>query len=206
MNGRVLGPQGNAHPSMVPHGVYACRGSEEWVAITVRDDADWAALRSVLGATGWAAPHLDSLAGRLAAREALDTRLAASTRQFRAEDLVMRLQKAGVPCGRVHSTRQLAADPHLQARGTFETVDHPDAGTHPYPTAVPFHFARQPLPPTSPAPMFGEHNARVLRDVLGLSDAEIVELEAQGVISDTPEWAKSDSEARLLAAARAAHH
>jgi crotonobetainyl-CoA:carnitine CoA-transferase CaiB-like acyl-CoA transferase len=59
-------------------------------------------------------------------------------------------------------------------------------GTHEFP-AVPLRFGAQATPrPPAPAPTLGEHNAEVLRDLLGMSDDEIARLRAIGVIGERP--------------------
>ena len=49
INGRVPQLVGNADPDMAPHGCYAASGDDDWVAIAVRDDADWANLCAAMG-------------------------------------------------------------------------------------------------------------------------------------------------------------
>ena len=53
MNRRVPPRWGNRDEIMAPHGCYPCRGDDEWIAIAVRDEADWAALRRVMGDPPW---------------------------------------------------------------------------------------------------------------------------------------------------------
>ena len=66
MNDRVLGPVGNAHPYMAPHGVYPCATENEWVSIAVRSDAEWATLRALMGTPEWSTdPRYLVLSGRL---------------------------------------------------------------------------------------------------------------------------------------------
>ena len=45
---------GNAGRHGAPWGVYPCAGDDEWCVVTVRDDEDWARLRSALGDPDWA--------------------------------------------------------------------------------------------------------------------------------------------------------
>ena len=75
--------------------------------------------------------------------------------------------------------------PQLAARGFFEEVDHPVNGPASHST-VPVRLSHGPDAfHRRPAPLLGEHNREVLRD-LGLSDAEIAELEDDGVIGTEP--------------------
>ena len=69
--------------------------------------------------------------------------------------------------------------PAFVRSGFYEEVDHPSLGTYPSP-GLPFRFASVDHWLHRAAPMFGEHNHDVLTRILGLSDAEIAELEAEG--------------------------
>ncbi|HET9729361.1 MAG TPA: CoA transferase, partial [Acidimicrobiia bacterium] len=77
-------------------------------------------------------------------------------------------------------------DPQMRARGFFEAIDHPRVGMQEYPT-WPMRISAGPHTYwTGPAPMLGEHTARVLRDELGVDDATIARLEAENVIGTAP--------------------
>ena len=69
-------------------------------------------------------------------------------------------------------------------RGFFEEVDHPIAGRHPI-AGPPFRFATVDTWHRTPTPTMGEHNHEVLTS-LGLSDAEIEQLQADEVIGTKP--------------------
>ena len=81
---------------------------------------------------------------------------------------------------------KIASDPHLAARGFFESPTHPDAGTFRHPVPLGVTLAERPLAEPRPAPLFGEHNTLVLAERLGLSSTEIEELERAGVIASDP--------------------
>jgi crotonobetainyl-CoA:carnitine CoA-transferase CaiB-like acyl-CoA transferase len=80
---------------------------------------------------------------------------------------------------------ELAQDPHLTARGFFELVTHPEAGTHRYP-GMPWKLSRTPGWVRRPAPCFGEHNEEILSELLGLTPSEIDRLYQEGVIAREP--------------------
>ena len=73
------------------------------------------------------------------------------------------------------------ADPAMHERGMLETIEHPDLGRVVMPTS-PIRYQGQTPPPLQPSPGLGEHNAEVYGDLLGLSQAELDDLSAQGVI------------------------
>ena len=79
-------------------------------------------------------------------------------------------------------------DEHLRARDFWESVTQSDAGTWDMEGPV-WRMSRTPAHVRTAPPMYGEHNDWVLRDLLNLSEAEIGDLEAQGVISSTPDLA-----------------
>jgi crotonobetainyl-CoA:carnitine CoA-transferase CaiB-like acyl-CoA transferase len=95
------------------------------------------------------------------------------------------LQAHGVPAGAVLKGGEVLVDPHLEARGFWDVVHHPEAGPYKQ-VSTPWRLSKSPRRPTLPAPSLGEHNRYVLGDLLGLSGAEIAALEAQGIIGTRP--------------------
>jgi crotonobetainyl-CoA:carnitine CoA-transferase CaiB-like acyl-CoA transferase len=93
------------------------------------------------------------------------------------------LQDAGVPAGTARLPLDLAGDPHLLKVGHWQAVTKPLMGPHLLPSvAYREGDAKLPYPITRLAPTLGQHNAEVLRDVLGLSEADIEELRAAEII------------------------
>ena len=76
-------------------------------------------------------------------------------------------------------------DPHLQSRGFWDVVNHPEAGTYKQVT-TPWLLSNSPRATSTPAPGLGEHNYQVLSGLLGLSKSEIDTLAQKGVIGNTP--------------------
>ncbi|MEW6273086.1 MAG: CoA transferase, partial [Thermodesulfobacteriota bacterium] len=196
LRGEDVAPPGNGSQEgpAAPHGVYRCapepdgRGGvddDRWVAIAVLDDDAWRALAAVLAGDGegWAlASRLATLAGRLAARDDLDRGLERWTRARRAGDVERALQRAGVAAGVVASAADLAADPQLEHRGYFATVATPEGGCETF-DGVPFVSSTMPGRVAGPGPLLGEHTDLVLRDLLGIDQAGIAALRAEGVIA-----------------------
>jgi crotonobetainyl-CoA:carnitine CoA-transferase CaiB-like acyl-CoA transferase len=80
---------------------------------------------------------------------------------------------------------ELMANPHLKERRFFEEVTHREAGTWQMDGPV-WRFDRSPAHVRLPAPCFAEHNDYVLRDLLGLSEEEVAELEREGIAAREP--------------------
>ncbi|HXH23104.1 MAG TPA: CoA transferase [Dehalococcoidia bacterium] len=187
LTGREPSRAGNTHREFAPHGVYRCAGEDDWIAIAARDGDEWRALCEVLGLESLVADQrFATIAGRRENREPLDSYIDAATSKWHKRDLEAALQARGVPAGSVLSAPEWLSDPHLLARGYFVELTHKEAGTHPWDgSPLMFNGARG-YESWSPAPCLGEHAPEVLKDILGMSDAEIADLFAQGILADTP--------------------
>lgn len=189
MNGRVQGPRGNRHPVHAPQGVYPCAGEDAWLALGVRSDAEWRALAETIGGSALAADaRFATLLARRARHDELDARIADWTRARGAREAMETLQAAGVPAGMAHRGDTLLGDPQLAARGFWERVDHPEAGSIPH-LGRPFRLSRTPGATRRPAPLLGQHTREVLGGVAGLSEEELDALDALGVTRDVPDGA-----------------
>lgn len=182
MNGRVLEPQGNDHPSHAPHGVYPCRGEDRWIAIDVGSDGDWRALCQVMGDPDWTQdPRYASTLSRWQNRMALDQELGAWTVQQNAFELFRRLAEARVVAGPVQNEADIYACPQLNERGFFEQISHADAGEHRYP-GLNFRLAEAPNAIRRPPCRLGEDNNYVYRELLALPEKEYERLKELGHI------------------------
>jgi crotonobetainyl-CoA:carnitine CoA-transferase CaiB-like acyl-CoA transferase len=107
------------------------------------------------------------------------------TKDYGARELAAKLGAAGVPASPVNTTAMLYDDPHLRARGFYEMVAHAVAGDWEV-DGMPYRYPVTPAHVRLPPPSFGQHNDYVLRDLLRLSDEEVEELKAEGIIGDEP--------------------
>lgn len=96
-------------------------------------------------------------------------------------EAMTKMQAERVPLTAVNPPSAVLQDPHFRERGYFVEVDHPQAGRLPY-TREPFRMAASAAEPVRRAPLLGEHTDTVLRQRLGLTDSDLAELRAQGVI------------------------
>ena len=177
---------GNGHATMSPHGCYPCKGEDRWLTLAVRDDQEWQALCGVLGRPDLAEDARFSTAEeRRRHRDEIHGQISAWTKDQDATEAMRVLQSAGIPAGVVSDAQQLATDEHLEARGFYPRLSHPDAGTYPYP-GQPIHLSATPATFRTDAPTLGEHNETILRDELGLSAQEYEALIEDGIICDKP--------------------
>ena len=161
--GRVMERRGNQGHGPGVQDVYRCAGEDDWIAVTVRTEPEYAALADVTGGA------------------ALATWLASQDAEAAAE----RLMAAGVPAAVVVSPSLVTANPQLRHRGFFERLDHSSTGENLYPCPP---FARLAGKPwlRHPPPTLGQHNVEVLTAACGLAEADLERLAAQGVIGTRP--------------------
>jgi crotonobetainyl-CoA:carnitine CoA-transferase CaiB-like acyl-CoA transferase len=172
--------RGNRAADAAPHGVYPCAGEDEWITLQVFDESQWLRLLALAGS---ALEHFGGLDDRLQRVGELDAAVAEWTQQYPAQVLMQQLQNAGIPAAAVCASMHLVSDPHLRARGFWTTVDRAHVGPQPHP-AAPYREGAAPYPIDGPAPTLGQHNRAVLSALLGLSDAELDDLERRQVIGD----------------------
>ena len=92
------------------------------------------------------------------------------------------LQSSGVPAGVVQRSSDLLRDPQLEHRRFFRNMDHPEMGNVPH-TGDRFRIRGYEGGPRFPAPLLGEHNEMVMREILEMTDEEITEVLASGGIA-----------------------
>jgi len=170
-------------PPACPHGIFPAAGTDEWLAVAAYDDGQWARLRAVLGVDD--RPELATLDGRLRHRAELDAAVATWSRQRDKREAADVLQAKGIAAAPVCSGADLAADPHLEAIGFYQTLDHPEVGKRRY-QGLPYRLAATPGRVRRPAPCLGADTAGVLRRVLGKTEAEIAALLAAGAATARP--------------------
>jgi crotonobetainyl-CoA:carnitine CoA-transferase CaiB-like acyl-CoA transferase len=190
MTRRLPRPSGNSHPAWAPHGAFPCAGDDQWLTIAVRDDAEFASLCGVIDRPDLAQdPRFADALSRFRNRSELDEPISVWTSQHEPLEAAAALQSAGVPAGAVESYRHLLDDdPQLRARGFFEEVTHPEAGTWRMERPV-WRFSDAPAHVRINGPSFAEHNDFVFQSLLGLEDREITALTASGAVGEHPDTA-----------------
>jgi crotonobetainyl-CoA:carnitine CoA-transferase CaiB-like acyl-CoA transferase len=186
--GVLLERDGNRDPFRAPQNLYACRGREQWLALSVETDAQWRALCEWLGDPSWARDEaFAELAGRHADQDRIDEALAAHFSERDLEASVEALIGAGVPAAAVVPSPLVMRNPQHLARGFYETALHPVAGAQPY-ARLPMRFAAGPERHiASPAPLLGQHNDAVLGEELGLDADARAALREAGVVGERPQ-------------------
>ncbi|MCV7032058.1 CaiB/BaiF CoA transferase family protein [Mycobacterium sherrisii] len=166
LTGRRLGPDGNNHPDLCPHGCYPC-ANESWVSLAISDDSEWQRLCRALDVPALAHdPRYVAADDRRAHVDALDADLARLTRSHDAEDLARRLRAAGVAAAKSATALDVIADQQLWERGLYRFVSDHREGQRPI-VGASWRMTRGPARVERGAPDLGEDTGYVLHEILG---------------------------------------
>jgi crotonobetainyl-CoA:carnitine CoA-transferase CaiB-like acyl-CoA transferase len=166
LTGRRLGPDGNNHPDMCPHGCYPCTDGS-WISVAVANEPEWHRLCGVLDAPALADdPRYAALDDRRQHGEALDGDLARLTGSHDAEDLAHRLRLAGVPATKSATAIDVIGDQQLWDRELYRFVSDHREGQRPI-LGPSWRMTRGPARVERGAPDLGEDTDYVVHEVLG---------------------------------------
>ncbi|MFM7536449.1 MAG: CaiB/BaiF CoA transferase family protein, partial [Acidimicrobiales bacterium] len=186
LHGRAPVRRGNRRADAVPHGVFPTAVAGHWLALAVRDDAEWVRWCEVAGRVDLAAdPTLATLAGRTAAIDRVEEAVGAWSSTLAGDDAARACQEAGIAASPALKPSGLLADDQLWADGFFVVLDRAIVGAHPYPGPI-VRLHDTPATFDRPAPRYGEHTDEVLRELLGFDDAALAGLYERGITSRVP--------------------
>jgi CoA:oxalate CoA-transferase len=173
---------GNGHGggALVPYDVYPT--SDGYIAVIVVTEAHWLSLCGVLGAPELA--HDDrfrSNARRFHNLADLDAIISAWTSARTRDEVVALLGEAKVPVAAVRDVGEVVEDAHLHKRGALVRIDHPMAGSVVVPN-TPLRFRGSTMTELRPSPALGADTRLVLSEWLGLDEAALDRLAADGVV------------------------
>ena len=182
MNQRQPQRIGNRDPLMAPHNCFRCAGQDEWVSIACGTDGEWRALCQTVGRPELADDaRFQTAAARKANEDALEELLTAWTQGQDKWQVTRTLQAARVAAFPSMTSKDLADDPHLNARGFFARLEHPEVGVRAH-TAMPWRLSNAPNGVRAPAPLIGNDTDYVMRELLGYAAQEVAELKDAEVL------------------------
>lgn len=178
--GVIRGPSGSTITGIVPTNTYLCKDSK-YVIIGANGDSIFKRLCEAMGRPDMATDQrIADNAGRVQHEAEIDAVIAEWCGQQDSEGVLAALETARVPSGPIYSVADMMQDPHYQARGLFEEVDVP-TGKLKIPAMVP-KLSGTPGQTHWAGPEVGAYNQQVYGDLLGLAEAEIEQLQQQGII------------------------
>ncbi len=155
-------------------------GANGFVAVAGPPQHVWAVIAKAFAISDPAPPGVD-VPTKARLRHAAIERCRAA--QPSRDALIAALDGARIPCAPVVTLREALTGDFARERGILRDVDDRRGGTRKMPR-LPYRFSSSEVGWRRPAPRRGEHNAEVLREVLGFDDARVHALLAAGVLRD----------------------
>jgi crotonobetainyl-CoA:carnitine CoA-transferase CaiB-like acyl-CoA transferase len=152
-----------------------------WIIVAVNGDPLFRRVARLIGAPEWIEdPRFASDSARGDNNADISARVGAWCAGRTSAEAIAAFEKARVPAGPVYSMRETMADPHVRQGGFFVETEFPGIGTAPI-AATPVRLHDTPGEVRMRAPVLGEHNDEVLRE-LGYSGEEIQAMIADGTV------------------------
>jgi len=178
--GAVREPSGSTLTGIVPTNTYLC-ADNKYVIIGGNGDSIFRRLMEAMGRPDLATDaRLADNAGRVEHEQELDDAISAWTGALPADEVLRILEEAVVPSGPIYSVKDMFEDEHYNARGMFEEVDV-NGKPLKIPAIVP-KLSDTPGGTRWAGPEVGSHNEEIFSGLLGMDDAELAQLQRDGVI------------------------
>jgi crotonobetainyl-CoA:carnitine CoA-transferase CaiB-like acyl-CoA transferase len=178
--GHVRERSGGALPGIAPSNTYPTE-DDGYVVIAGNSDPIFKRLMHVVGRPDLADdPALARNDGRVAQNALLDEAIAAWTSHHSTDDVLIALEAAEVPAGRIYSAADIVADPHYQARDMLLDAALPGGVSVKMPGIVP-KLSDTPGEVRWQGPTLGEHTDSVLSS-LGFDAEHVARLRSEGAV------------------------
>jgi crotonobetainyl-CoA:carnitine CoA-transferase CaiB-like acyl-CoA transferase len=161
-------------------GMVPCQ--DGYVVIAISENHHWQALAKIMGKLGLVEDvRFETHESRSRHGDEVNRHLAEWAIQHTKDEIYRSALEIGCPIGFVTTPDEVVNSPQSAARGLFQEIQHPVAGTGQY-AALPFVLAGGADRPPRPAPLLGEHNQLVLGERLGYPQKELELLRQDGAI------------------------
>jgi len=158
------------------------RAHDGWVFISLTRNGVWKRFLKVAGMKGIGDdPRFDSDWNRSQNSNALNDIIAPWVAQKTVEEIISLLGKAGVPCARINTIPQAFSEPQYREREILMDMEHPGTGTVST-LGIAVKLWGTPGNVRRGAPVVGQNNQEVYKDLLGYTDQEISRFKQEGVI------------------------
>jgi formyl-CoA transferase/CoA:oxalate CoA-transferase len=179
-DGEMPAPMGTAYKALLPYQTFQTKTRD--LALAVGSEKLWQVFCPAIGRPELANdPRYRKNVDRARNRATLIPLLAEVFLSKTYEEWEAIFLPEGIPFGAINNIEQVVNHPQVKARGTLVEMNHPRAGTVRM-VGAPVRLSETPGSVRTPSPMLGEHTSEVLRDLLGLSAAEVAALRGAGVI------------------------
>ena len=156
--------------------------SDGFIAIVASSDEQWNRLLGVIGRAELVGQErYATLGARVSHMDEVDEIVEAYTRRHTKNDAFRNLVGAGVTCAPVRDLDEVVNDEHMLGRKALEWVDHPLYGRMPLPRSA-LRFSTAAMPDIEPSGEAGRDNSAIYGGWLGLDDAQVADLQRNGII------------------------
>ncbi len=172
---------GSILPNVAPSNVYPT-ADDKMILIAANQDTVFRRLVKAMGRPEMAEdPRYSTHQARGERQQALDDLIGDWTSTRSSGELIDLMEEHGVPVGKIYRAPDMLEDPHFKAREAIVRVIHPELGELAMQNVVP-KLSLTPGSVRTCGPEMGQHNAEIYGELLGLSETELENLSAQGVI------------------------
>jgi crotonobetainyl-CoA:carnitine CoA-transferase CaiB-like acyl-CoA transferase len=174
-------PQGSQHPNLVPYGVFSAKDGS--IVIACLTNSFWGNICRALGMDDWIEDsRFDTLEKRRDLRGAVNERISGVTGKMTVNDLVELFTQHEVPHAPILGIKDALSQPQAVAREMVVKTDHQTLGKIPI-VGRAIKFPGDPQPVPAAPPVLGQHTEEILRDILGLTPAQIEDLRAAKAVA-----------------------
>ncbi|PSP64498.1 CoA transferase [Halobacteriales archaeon QH_8_64_26] len=178
--GHVRERTGNQHPNTAPRNVYETK--DDYMTMSASNQKIFERVAEAIDKPDLIDdPRFADNSARVENSDALDAEIEAWTKQHTTEEAIAVLEANDAIVGPVYDMEDVFEDEQFRAREDIIEVEDPDVGSLATFGLVP-KFSRTPGEVESLGPHHGEHNEEVYGDEIGLSDAELADLDGKGII------------------------
>ncbi len=175
-NGAIPVKLENRDEGLFLQGCFPCAGADKWIALSLRTEEQWFRLCEAMGNPDWTRqPEFSDALSRVANIQELERRIGEWTKQISIDDVVSALRRRNLAVAPVLSVAEVIHSEHTKARRAFVDNPHPIVGVQPaYASPLYVHGGSRDL--MRHAPLWGQHNDYVCKDILGMTLADVERL------------------------------
>ncbi|MBX6374680.1 MAG: CoA transferase [Acetobacteraceae bacterium] len=171
---------GNQHPNIAPYQEFPTK--DGYIILAIGNDPTFERFCKAFGQEHLLADErFATNPKRVENRQLVTDTLTPVMKTKTTKEWIEALEALKIGCGPINTLKDVFADPHVQARGCVVEMQHSSGQTVKV-IANPVRLSATPPDYRTPPPVLGEHTEMVLRDKLGMSEAEVAALKAQGVV------------------------
>ncbi len=171
---------GNTLPGIAPSNIYRCKDGK-YIAIGANGDSIFKRLTKAMNREDLDTEEFAHNDGRAKKMEYLDEQIEAWTKTMDIKDVLKILDEYQIPAGPIYNIEDIFNDIHYKARNMIDSVKVEGLGELKVPGIMP-KFSKTPGRIKWAGAKLGEHNKEIYKDMLGMSEEELKDMEEKGIV------------------------